>query len=122
MATTRSARQFGSIFQNRLDNLGSDQHGDQIAAARASFLHQLARLSASDGGFADQPTTADAVGKAVALTGGTLASPAGDGSINLGIGTSGHHFSSIAGGESVGSLVSSAAALEAAGLNGVNVN
>jgi Ca2+-binding RTX toxin-like protein len=122
MATTRSVRQLGSSFQNRLENLGADQHGDQIAAARASFLHQLARLSAPDGGFADQPTTADAVGKAVALTGGTLASPADDGSINLGIGTGGHHFSSIAGGESVGSLVSSAAALEAAGLNGVHVN
>jgi hypothetical protein len=64
MATTRSVRQVGSVFQNRLENLGSDQHGDQIAAARVSFHPQAAQTLPATGGelAPDQALTADAIG------------------------------------------------------------
>ncbi|HTU10131.1 MAG TPA: Ig-like domain-containing protein [Allosphingosinicella sp.] len=80
--SSRSARQLDSIFQNKLESLGSDLGGDHLAAVRASF--QAAKtLSATGGTLApEQAITADGVGKAVAATGGTFAIDGSSGSVS----------------------------------------
>ena len=62
MASTRNVRQPGSIFQNRLENLGSDQ-GDGMAATRANLQAQAAKGPTATGGELahEQPNNAAAV-------------------------------------------------------------
>jgi Ca2+-binding RTX toxin-like protein len=48
--STRNARQFGSLFQNRLENFGSDLAGDHVAAIRANFRLQAAKTLSGTGG------------------------------------------------------------------------